>query len=174
MAELIADIRLMMPSDLREVVTLERACFAEPWKFRHFRRIFREPHLSAWVAVMRQNGLPMPTGIVGYVVTEIHADHLEVVSMAVAETWRGRGVGRGLLEAPRFAGSRLPMAFELWERQLDLQRFARSCGFKCVRTTRGSFEVEGGREDGYWFERPAARVEEYVEPVIGGLGRRYG
>ena len=82
--------------------------------------------------------------VLGYAVLYVVADQAELANLAVAPAFRGRGVGRALLE------SVVAVARELGVRQLFLevrqsnsvaQRLYRSVGFVPVALRRGYYEA---------------------------------
>ncbi len=84
-------IRPMTSSDLDEVLAIERASFPSPWKREHFLQEIDFPVSFPFVAV-RENA------VVGYVCVMSLFEEAQILDIAVAPEYRGRGVGGMLLE----------------------------------------------------------------------------
>ena len=119
-------IRWMVRHDLPEVLDIEKTSFDFPWTEDDFIH-----HFTRWNSpigeVARHN-----EKIVGYMVYELHRNHLNVLNFAVCPDVRRRGVGRQMIE--KLIGKLLlerrdRILFEVRETNLDAQVFLRSLGF---------------------------------------------
>jgi ribosomal-protein-alanine N-acetyltransferase len=94
------------PDDVAELMVLERACFTHPWSARHFLDSMDDaPH--GRVLVMRAAGAGEGRPIVAYCVVLLAGGELQLYNVAVHPSWRGRGLGRWLLEMVLARGRRL-------------------------------------------------------------------
>lgn len=129
-------IRPMVEEDLTRVLEIERASFAVPWTPATFRGLLGRPDAHLRVAEL-ENG-----EVVGYAALWTVLDQAELGDIAVADGWRGRGIGTRLLHAI------FDLAVELGVRELFLevrvsneaaQRLYERHGFRVV-----------GRRPGYY------------------------
>lgn len=87
------EVSPLQPSDLEEVLTIERQAFDRPWG-----RIAFEGELEAAGAesfVIRE---PAAGSIAAYIFFRWVADEVHVFRIAVAPAWRRRGMGRELVD----------------------------------------------------------------------------
>jgi ribosomal-protein-alanine N-acetyltransferase len=83
----------MRPGDVDEVVAIERISFSDPWSPRAFAMEASEGASRSWSWVAEVEG-----EIVGYLVAWPVEDEVHLANVAVAREWRGRGIGRYLME----------------------------------------------------------------------------
>ena len=86
-------IRRMRGKDLDAVTAIEQATFAVPWSRESFRQEL-ERNVAARYLVAEAEGQ-----VVGYAGAWVILDESHITNIAVAEAWRGRGIGRKLTEA---------------------------------------------------------------------------
>lgn len=109
--------------------------------------------------------------VVGYVVWVDDHSGSRILSMAVEEARRGRGLGRMMLEAVEdlvqcrmhAAQTRRWLVATTRERDLKAQLFLKACRYRCYRIVRDAFpKVKGKRraEDGYAFRKRLTRCPE--------------
>ncbi|HWC06744.1 MAG TPA: ribosomal protein S18-alanine N-acetyltransferase [Gemmatimonadota bacterium] len=134
-----AQVRPLRPSDLAEVLSLERSVYPSPWPEEHLARIVALPGAIGQVAELEAGG------IVGYALGWVAADEAELANIAVAAPHRRSGVGDRLLEAMRGEAAALGatrMYLEVRVSNEVAQAFYRSRGFS----------VTGRRRD--YYSRP--------------------
>jgi len=85
-------IERMTYEDIPQVHRLEKLCFTAPWDISAYYRDFRNP--SAFYQVARLAGR-----IVGFGGVWIIEDEAHIVTMAVQQEYRCRGIGRLLMDA---------------------------------------------------------------------------
>lgn len=84
-------LRLMQMEDVPAVLEIERAVQSSPWKASSFaHEIVSNPQSRAVV-------LTAESEVVGYMVFWLVAGDLQVHNIAIAQDWRGRGLGAALL-----------------------------------------------------------------------------
>lgn len=87
------DVRAAAPRDIERIAAIEAAAFSQPWSRESFAELVVTPFARMFVAVHE------PDTVVGYAVIYLAADESELANLAVAPSYRGRGVGRRLLRA---------------------------------------------------------------------------
>ncbi len=85
-------IRNMAAQDVAAVAELEKACFSMPWDEASIASELENP-LSLWLVAERDGVL------LGYVGSQTVLDESDVMNVAVAESARGEGIGRALMQA---------------------------------------------------------------------------
>lgn len=85
------DVRPMRAADLDGVMEIERASFSTPWSRTSFRNLLAREDADLWVAEVE--GVVRAYAVVWYVSGEA-----ELGNLAVARSWRCRGLGRWLLD----------------------------------------------------------------------------
>lgn len=135
-------VRPASRADLDAIASIEQVCFSRPWSRAAFAAALGDPVSRLLVAEGAVQG--ERSEVLGYAVLYVVADQAELANLAVAPAFRGRGVGRALLE------SVVAVARELGVRQLFLevrqsnsvaQRLYRSVGFVPVALRRGYYEA---------------------------------
>jgi ribosomal-protein-alanine N-acetyltransferase len=135
-------LRPMAQADLPRVAALERASYVFPWNDQIFADCLRVGYHCVVVETT--------SGVAGYGVLSMGAGEAHILNLCVADDWRRRGIGRGLLLAllahARDRGVR--------DAFLEVRRTNRSAialyhdlGFQCVGTRRGYYQAQDGRED---------------------------
>ncbi|WP_251341463.1 ribosomal protein S18-alanine N-acetyltransferase [Haloplanus halophilus] len=134
-------VRGVEESDLGSVVRIERAAFGQPWPYTAFERFLDEP--AFLVAIRDRDGADGPGrdgDVVGYVVGDVTPsfgrDVGHVKDLAVAESARGRGIGRSLLVRALVSlaieGAKL-VKLEVRESNAAAQSLYRDVGFETAR-----------------------------------------
>jgi [ribosomal protein S18]-alanine N-acetyltransferase len=85
-------IRRMRAPDLPRVMQIELSTFSMPWSESTFRGLIRRSDSDLFVAELRG-------AVAGYSVFWAVTDQGELGNVAVAEEYRGRGIGRALVDA---------------------------------------------------------------------------
>lgn len=145
-------IRKMRSADLQRVMQIELATFTMPWSESTFRGLLRRSDSDLFVAEVR--------GVVaGYTVFWAVTDQGELGNVAVAEEYRGRGIGRKLVEAV------LARAGDRGVREVFLEvRKSNACAQNLYKTF-GFFEV-GKRKNYYLQPVEDALVMKIVLDVV--------
>ena len=89
-------VRAMRPADLPAVMRIERRSFTMPWQETTFRALMRRPSTALLTAELAGQAA---TTVTGFSVLWFAADEAELGDLAVDPDFRGRGIGRLLLEA---------------------------------------------------------------------------
>lgn len=163
-------IRWMIRRDMPEVLQTEQSSFEYAWTEDDFLRCLRQRNCIGMVAEENER-------IVGFMIYELHKNHLHLLNFAVNPEFRRSGVGGqmvakliGKLSSHR--RSRITLAVR--ERNLDAQLFFRAQEFKATRVLRNYYEDSG--EDAFQMEHwvedletaeavavPANRIAQYEE-----------
>ena len=101
-------IRRMTPEDLPGVLTVERACFTEPWSEASYRTALLQPYTTYYVAeavvadLVPAEGTRSLTAAGSRIIATCGLYNLagegELTNVAVLPGWRGLGISRRLLE----------------------------------------------------------------------------
>jgi ribosomal-protein-alanine N-acetyltransferase len=130
-------LRRATPSDLPEVVALERACYGDPWPASAFASL--PDNGRVFFAIARHD---VGGRVAGYVVGWYVMDEGELANLAVAQSDRGKGIGRALLDAM------LVDAASRGVSQIYLEVRESNTAARQLYTTRG-FEEVGRRKQYY-------------------------
>ncbi|AMV24618.1 putative acetyltransferase [Gemmata sp. SH-PL17] len=131
----LVDLRWGCRLDLPRVVEIAASSFESPWDHRDFMTALKRRDCVLMVAEVGDV-------IVGYMVYVLHRDRIEIVTLGVAPEYRGRGIGRQLVEkagdkAYYLSGKRV--ASTVRESLTGGLMFLRACGFRAVEVLRGEF-----------------------------------
>jgi ribosomal-protein-alanine N-acetyltransferase len=130
-------VRKMVQADVPAVAAIEQACFSEPWTEKGFLDALDNPHAIFWVA-------EEDTKILGYLGMYVSVDEGEITNVAIGEPFRGRGIGRTLLEtAQSYAAERPLMRIILEVRVGNIPAITlyRRCGFVGLGIRRDFYEL---------------------------------
>lgn len=130
-------IRKMRSIDLPRVMEIELATFTMPWGEATFRGLLRRTDSDLYVADVRG-------AVAGYAVFWAVTDQGELGNVAVAADYRGRGLGRKLVETV------LERAAERGVREIFLEVRRSNAGAQNLYRTFGFFEV--GKRKNYYLE----------------------
>lgn len=147
-------LRPATEDDINRVAHIERTCFADPWTEESFRRLLGIPSAIFLVALF-----PPDEAITGYVIAFSVGEDAEVLNVAVAPEFRGRGLAGQMLDAAliQLAAQGVHTAFlEVRESNGAARSLYRSRGFS-----------EIGRRSKY-YRRPvedALVLRRFLEPA---------
>lgn len=151
-------IRRMTKEDLHAVSDIEEATFARPWSLDSFRHeLERNVAARYLVAVMDER-------VVGYAGAWIIFDESHITNIAVAEEFRGRGIGKQLTKALIQYLSNLGASYATLEVRVSNERaqnLYKGLGFVSVGKRKKYYEDNG--EDAYLM------VCEHMPPVEEGF-----
>ena len=158
-------IRRMTPEDLPGVLTVERACFTEPWSEASYRAALLQPYTTYYVAeavvadLVPAEGTQSLTAAGSRIIATCGLYNLagegELTNVAVLPGWRGLGISRRLLER-LFEESEEEIGdytLEVRAGNLPAIRLYESFGFTAEGRRPGSYDQP--REDAliYWKRR---------------------
>ena len=130
----------MRPSDLDQVVAIERLSFTMPWSRGAF-LYEMEQNQVARCYVVREGGR-----VVGYICLWEVADEMHITNIAVHPDERRRGIGRAMLgqvlEEARQRGVRL-VVLEVRPSNVEARALYESFGFRVVGRRRGYYYDTG-------------------------------
>lgn len=86
-------VRAATSRDIDGIAAIEAAAFSQPWSRASFAELLVTPFAKMLVAVHEADR------IIGYAVIYLAAEESELANLAVSASYRGRGVGRRLLDA---------------------------------------------------------------------------
>jgi ribosomal-protein-alanine N-acetyltransferase len=131
------------PRDAASLAALHGASFSRGWGESEFEQLLTDRSVVVDRAASGRHN-------VGFIVSRSAADEAEILSVAVARAWQGRGLARGLLDLHlrRLAGLRLRAVFlEVDEDNRPARRLYARAGFR-----------EVGRRPGYYSGGKSALV----------------
>lgn len=135
-------IRDMRQIDLPAVATIEQAVYEFPWS----PGIFRDCLLAGYSSVVLEHG----GKVIGYGIVSVAAGEAHLLNLALAESARGMGHGRRLLEhlmeIARHAGAE-GMYLEVRPSNVRALALYEQQGFEEVGRRRGYYRARGGTED---------------------------
>lgn len=137
-------VHWMCDKHTQQVLTIERASFEHPWDAQELHSCLQMDDIRAMVGVNDRSE------VIGYIVYELHNDHIRLVNLAVHPAYRNVGVGRQLLNAviDQLHPNRRSYIRELVrESNLSAQKFYNQCGFIAVGVIPQTFWDT--REDAY-------------------------
>ena len=139
-----AIIRRMCREDLDPVTAIEQATFAVPWSRESFRQEL-ERNVAARYLVAEADGQ-----VVGYAGAWVILDESHITNIAVAEAYRGRGIGKQLTQALLQYLSNLGACYATLEvrvSNLRAQKLYQELGFVSVGKRKRYYE--DNNEDAY-------------------------
>lgn len=138
-----SDRAVVEPARQRDAATLARihgASFHRGWGEDEFERMLNERNTLI-------HRLRMGRKIVGFSVSRLGADEAEILSIAVAESYRGRGLSNGLLltHLGHLAGRGVRTVFlEVEENNQPARRLYQRAGFSVVGRRERYYRQSGG------------------------------
>jgi GNAT superfamily N-acetyltransferase len=158
----------LLERDVLQASALDHASFPVGWSPQDFRRLRHSPDSACRVLIDPRGG-----DLLAFLALRTHEDHFEVLQLAVAPAWRGRGLAGFLLAEliARMVCSDRQRALEVlvpetWDAQV---RYWSAVGLRAYEVERGAFSGPGWGPnglDGYrmrWALRgaPLARNPEF-------------
>jgi ribosomal-protein-alanine N-acetyltransferase len=135
-------VRPMLTSDLEAVLAVEQRAYPYPWSLGIFRDCVRVGYTCRVLEIDFVLG--------GYGVLSIGAGESHLLNLCVREEFRGRGLGRRLLEAllesAREQGARVCF-LEVRPANTGAIRLYQAMGFQQIGVRRGYYQADNGRED---------------------------
>ena len=129
------------PDDVAELMEVERACFSHPWNARHFLDSMADaPH--GRVLVVRMAAGAAGPAIVAYCVVLLAGVEMQLYNVAVHPSWRGRGLGRWLMQMVLERGRRQgaqTVLLEVRRGNEAARRLYESLGFTVLSTRRNYY-----------------------------------
>jgi ribosomal-protein-alanine N-acetyltransferase len=157
--ELKIQIRWLIRRDMHDVLTIERACFEQPWTEEDFLSCLRQRNCIGMVAESDHR-------IVGFMIYELHKAKLRVLNFATAPDAQRQGVGKQMIRRlvdKLSQQRRSEIMVEVRETNLDAQFFFRSQSFKAVCVLRSHYDDT--YEDAYVMQyRLTGEDEAWVLP----------
>jgi ribosomal-protein-alanine N-acetyltransferase len=121
--------------DAAAIATVHAASFQRGWGEDEFRRLLIERNIVCHRAQIGRT-------LVGFILSRVVAGEAEILSVAIAPGWRGRGFSRPLLDLHlrRLAGLGTRTVFlEVDEKNAPAQRLYRKAGFYDVARRQGYY-----------------------------------
>jgi ribosomal-protein-alanine N-acetyltransferase len=128
------------PSDLSEVLAIERGSFVAPWSRAAFEAELGKPYANLCLARSRSG--EKAGAVIGYICFWLVADEVQVVNVAVHLAWRRRGIGKRLmryaLESASEAGANVAV-LEVRRSNEAARALYEGLGFHAVRERPGYY-----------------------------------
>jgi ribosomal-protein-alanine N-acetyltransferase len=129
----------MDPSDLEEIMMIEKASFSYPWSAGFFLQELRVPCARSLVAAVEGK-------TAGYIIYWLLPSEVDVHNLAVHPAYRRQGVGRSLLravidDARRHGSGRVSL--EVRKSNEAAQRLYQSLGFVAKSVRKGYYSDDG-------------------------------
>ena len=136
------EIRLMQPSDLKAVASVERAAYQYPWSLG----IFRDCLLAGYYCLV----LDVGGAVTGYGIMSVAAAEAHLLNLCIHPNAQHMGYGRRLLNAllSKAADAGADKVFlEVRPSNEVALRLYRSVGFEQIGIRPAYYQAEQGRED---------------------------
>lgn len=139
-------IRWMIRSDMKCVMSIEEQLFADPWSEDEFVRCLRQRSCIGLVAEFNQQPI-------GYMIYQLHRDHLSVITIAVQREYQRRGFARRMIAklVGKLSDKRHSISTVIPDDNLQAQTFFREIGFKAKRILRDYFKSQTRQIDAFEF-----------------------
>jgi ribosomal-protein-alanine N-acetyltransferase len=124
-------------------------CFPRPWSAADLRRLAEAPHCFGIAACCGD-------ALAGFILIGAAADEAEILTLAVDEPWRRRGIGRTLLDAAIAEAARrgaAAMLLEVGVLNTAARELYAECGFAAVGRRRKYYRGPNGSEDALVMKR---------------------
>ncbi len=154
-------IRRMTLNDVDGVHAIEAATFARPWTRQDFVKEMTTNACARYL-VAEQNG-----AVIGYAGAWIVLDEAHVTNVAVAESWRGRGIGKQLTAALMQYAANLGVVYatlEVRKSNEAAKRLYQSLGFEYVGVRKRYYEDNGEDALLYCCQHMPPADPDFTEP----------
>ncbi len=141
-------IRPMRAADLDAVARVEQNAYKFPWS----RAIFSDCLIAGYQSVVLDCG----SSVVGYAIMSVAAAEAHILNLCVDVNFRGRGLGRRLLDSliDRATVLQVERLFlEVRPSNTEAVGLYESCGFTLLGVRKNYYKAEHGREDALVFVR---------------------
>lgn len=158
MKPVVPHIRWVIRRDMQEVMAID-ASNNYAWSEDEFLRVLRQRNAIGMVAEWEEK-------IVGFMIYELHKFKLHVLHFCIHPDYRRRGIGLAMsqkLVSKLSSHRRVQITANVRERDLSVQMFLRSQGFKASLVVRSFFEDSG--EDAFRMEYSLADEPEICNTV---------
>ena len=152
-------LRWMIKRDIPEVLDIEQNSFADPWQENDFIQHLRQRNCIGFVAEYDDH-------IVAFFVYTMNPTHIHIENFAVANEFRGEGVGTACIDKLKDKLSpnrRRRITVNVRESNLAAQKFFAACGFRAVNVLHDTYD--NCDEDAYRF---VFRIRDDADPCGGG------
>lgn len=129
-------VRWLIRQDMRSVTEIENHSFEYPWSETEFITALRQRNCIGMVAEINEQ-------VVGFMVYELHKARLEVLSIAVHQDFRKRGVGKAMiykLISKLSYERRNKISLMVRESNLDALNWLKRLGFRALGITSNFYE----------------------------------
>jgi ribosomal-protein-alanine N-acetyltransferase len=174
----------MRSSDVRQVMSIEKASFPAPWPASAYRYELNKNHLSNYLVLRAARDAGAEARVVAYGGFWLIIDEGHISTLAVAPAWRGQGLGEWMLviliETAMLRGAG-ELTLEVRATNHVAQALYRKYGFVQVGLRRGYYHdnhedaliMTTPRVDGQGFrQRYQALVEALHARLVGGSAER--
>ncbi len=154
-------IRRMTVNDVDEVYAIEAAAFARPWTRQDFVKEMTVNACARYLVAERDGR------VIGYAGAWIVLDEAHVTNVAVAEEWRGKGIGRLLTAGLLQYASNLGVVYATLEVRRSneaAKRLYLSLGFEYVGVRKRYYEDNGEDALLYCCQRMPPADPDFAEP----------
>jgi ribosomal-protein-alanine N-acetyltransferase len=139
--------------DCSAIARLHEEDFSRPWSAEEFETLLTQKTVFGFT--VREIGNPR-LGLVGFVLARLAAGEGEILTVAVARTHRGQGLGRALMDAVlrKLHSERAEeLLLEVDETNVPAIALYKRLGFNEVARRPGYYEHEGRRSDAIVMKR---------------------
>lgn len=153
-------VRWMIRRDMAEVLKIERRCFEHPWDEADFTRVLKQRNCIGMTIEV-----PRLAVIAGFIIYELHKNHLRLLDFAIAPHLQRQGYGRRLFRkicSKLVPDRRSRLYFEVRDNNLPAHLFFRSEGCRAMGLLRDFYENPD--EDAISFVRDYRPGDEVFEP----------
>ncbi len=138
-------LRKMNPTDLAQVVAIEKACYTFPWTEDIFQDCLNTRY-DCWVCELGDD-------VLGYCIMSMAVGESHILNLCVSPKEKKQGIGRKLLEhLISIASKKAEMMFlEVRPSNINAIALYENMGFNEIGVRKNYYEAVGGREDGLMF-----------------------